>query len=148
MFASLAFLLGAQQIVVPFGTPPQVERLPAPLKENGPLWASVCAGSEDWNKPAPPVRIAGSTYLVGTCGISSILIAGNAGHVLIDAGTEQSADAVADNIKALGFKLADIPLGRPATTEEIAEVIRWLACDAPDSATGAIIDANGASYVR
>jgi metallo-beta-lactamase class B len=108
MFASLALLLAAQQIVVPFGTPPRVERLPAPLKENGPLWASVCAGSDDWNKPAPPVRIAGSTYLVGTCGISSILIAGNAGHVLIDAGTEQSADAVADNIKALGFKLADI----------------------------------------
>jgi len=44
--------------------------------------------------------------------------------------------------------LADIPLGRPATTQEIAEVVRWLACDAPASATGAIIDANGASYVR
>ncbi len=44
--------------------------------------------------------------------------------------------------------LADIPLGRPATTAEIAEVIRWLTCDAPASATGAVIDANGASYVR
>ena len=44
--------------------------------------------------------------------------------------------------------LADIPLGRPATTDEIAEVIRWLAADAPASATGTIIDANGASYVR
>nr|WP_294849682.1 SDR family oxidoreductase [uncultured Sphingomonas sp.] len=44
--------------------------------------------------------------------------------------------------------LADIPLGRPATADEIAEVIRWLAIDAPQSATGAIIDANGASYVR
>lgn len=44
--------------------------------------------------------------------------------------------------------VADIPLGRPATTDEIAEIIRWLACDAPASATGAIIDANGASYVR
>ncbi len=44
--------------------------------------------------------------------------------------------------------LADIPLGRPAMPEEIAETIRWLACDAPPSATGAIIDVNGASYVR
>ncbi|MBA3669106.1 MAG: SDR family oxidoreductase [Sphingomonas sp.] len=44
--------------------------------------------------------------------------------------------------------VADIPLGRPATTDEIAEIIRWLACDAPACATGAIIDANGASYVR
>ena len=44
--------------------------------------------------------------------------------------------------------VADIPIGRPATTAEIAEVIRWLAIDAPPSATGAVIDANGASYVR
>jgi len=44
--------------------------------------------------------------------------------------------------------VADIPLGRVATTDEIAEIIRWLACDAPGSATGTIIDANGASYVR
>jgi NAD(P)-dependent dehydrogenase (short-subunit alcohol dehydrogenase family) len=44
--------------------------------------------------------------------------------------------------------VADIPLGRVATTDEIGEVIRWLATDAPASATGTIIDANGASYVR
>jgi NAD(P)-dependent dehydrogenase (short-subunit alcohol dehydrogenase family) len=44
--------------------------------------------------------------------------------------------------------VADIPLGRVATTDEIAEVIRWLAIDAPASATGCVIDANGASYVR
>lgn len=44
--------------------------------------------------------------------------------------------------------LADIPLGRVANTDEIAEVIRWLATDAPASATGTTIDANGASYVR
>jgi len=44
--------------------------------------------------------------------------------------------------------VADIPLGRVATTDEIGEVIRWLATEAPASATGSIIDANGASYVR
>ncbi len=44
--------------------------------------------------------------------------------------------------------LADIPLGRAATPQEIAETIRWLAADAPASATGAVIDVNGASYVR
>jgi len=44
--------------------------------------------------------------------------------------------------------LADIPLGRIATPEEIAETVRWLALDAPASATGAVIDVNGASYVR
>lgn len=44
--------------------------------------------------------------------------------------------------------LADIPLGRVADAAEIAETIRWLATDAPSSATGAVIDVNGASYVR
>jgi NAD(P)-dependent dehydrogenase (short-subunit alcohol dehydrogenase family) len=44
--------------------------------------------------------------------------------------------------------LADIPLGRVASTDEVAEVIRWLATDAPASATGSVIDVNGASYVR
>ena len=44
--------------------------------------------------------------------------------------------------------LADIPLGRVAQPQEIAETIRWLATEAPASATGAVIDVNGASYVR
>jgi 3-oxoacyl-[acyl-carrier protein] reductase len=44
--------------------------------------------------------------------------------------------------------VADIPLGRVATAAEVAETVRWLAVDAPASATGSIIDVNGASYVR
>ena len=44
--------------------------------------------------------------------------------------------------------VADIPLGRVASTDEVAETIRWLATEAPASATGTVIDVNGASYVR
>jgi hypothetical protein len=44
--------------------------------------------------------------------------------------------------------LADIPLGRPAATDEIGETVRWLATGAPPSATGSVIDVNGASFVR
>jgi NAD(P)-dependent dehydrogenase (short-subunit alcohol dehydrogenase family) len=44
--------------------------------------------------------------------------------------------------------LGELPIGRPATTAEIAETVRWLAIDAPASATGAVIDVNGASFVR
>ena len=44
--------------------------------------------------------------------------------------------------------LADIPLGRVATADEVAETVRWLALDAPPSLTGACLDINGASYVR
>lgn len=44
--------------------------------------------------------------------------------------------------------LADIPLGRVAQPEEVAAITRFLALDAPPSMTGAVLDVNGASYVR
>lgn len=44
--------------------------------------------------------------------------------------------------------LADIPLGRVAAPEEIASIIQYCVADAPASMTGAVIDANGASFVR
>jgi len=44
--------------------------------------------------------------------------------------------------------LADIPLGRVATPGEIATMAAFCALDAPPSMTGAVLDANGASYVR
>ncbi|MBB4153746.1 NAD(P)-dependent dehydrogenase (short-subunit alcohol dehydrogenase family) [Sphingomonas jinjuensis] len=44
--------------------------------------------------------------------------------------------------------LADIPLGRVASPEEVATTVRFLTLEAPPSMTGAVIDVNGASYVR
>lgn len=44
--------------------------------------------------------------------------------------------------------LADIPLGRVAQPEEVGRVARFCAVDAPASMTGAVLDINGASYVR
>jgi NAD(P)-dependent dehydrogenase (short-subunit alcohol dehydrogenase family) len=44
--------------------------------------------------------------------------------------------------------LADIPLGRVAEPTEVAEAVRFLALEAPPSMTGAVLDINGASYVR
>lgn len=44
--------------------------------------------------------------------------------------------------------LADIPLGRVAMPEEIAEMATFCALRAPPSMTGATLDVNGASYVR
>jgi NAD(P)-dependent dehydrogenase (short-subunit alcohol dehydrogenase family) len=44
--------------------------------------------------------------------------------------------------------LADIPLGKVADPEEVAETVRWFAVSAPPSATGSVIDVNGASFVR
>lgn len=44
--------------------------------------------------------------------------------------------------------LQDIPLGRVAQPEEIASMAKYCALDAPPSMTGAVLDANGASFVR
>jgi 3-oxoacyl-[acyl-carrier protein] reductase len=44
--------------------------------------------------------------------------------------------------------LADIPLGRVAEPAEVAATARFLALEAPASMTGAVLDINGASYVR
>ncbi len=45
-------------------------------------------------------------------------------------------------------QLADLPLGRVASAEEVAQIVSYCALDAPASMTGAIIDVNGASYLR
>jgi 3-oxoacyl-[acyl-carrier protein] reductase len=57
--------------------------------------------------------------------------------------TERVAQAVADPAV-----IADQPLGRVATAEEVAQVVSYCALDAPASMTGAILDVNGASYLR
>lgn len=44
--------------------------------------------------------------------------------------------------------LADIPLGRVAMPEEVAEMVSFCAFKAPPSMTGSVLDINGASYVR
>jgi NAD(P)-dependent dehydrogenase (short-subunit alcohol dehydrogenase family) len=44
--------------------------------------------------------------------------------------------------------LTDIPLGRVATPQEVATMAAFCALDAPESMTGAVLDVNGASYVR
>jgi len=110
MFASVALAAAAQilPIVVPLGKPQQIEQPRAPIETAGPLFASQCKDWDAYDKPAPPVRIFGNTYLVGTCGISSILVTDPAGDVLIDGGTERDADLIAENIRKLGFLLSDV----------------------------------------
>ena len=44
--------------------------------------------------------------------------------------------------------IADQPLGRVAAPEEVAQAVTFCVLDAPASMTGAILDVNGASYLR
>ena len=69
-----------------------------------------CAGKDGWSDPAPPVRIFGNTYDVGTCGITVVLVVGDHGAVLIDGGPVTATPLVATNIERLGLKLSDVKL--------------------------------------
>jgi metallo-beta-lactamase class B len=69
-----------------------------------------CEDCPAWNKPREPFRVYGNTYYVGTDGLSALLVTGDAGHVLLDAGLPQSAPAIDANIRKLGFKTTDVKL--------------------------------------
>ncbi len=71
-------------------------------------WVAACKDWDDWDKAGPPFQIFGNSYYVGTCGISAILITSAQGHVLIDGGTVAGARVIANNVKKLGFSIADI----------------------------------------
>ena len=78
-----------------------IDGVPAPVDVPAcPLDASPMDG---WSDRAPPRRIFGNTYSVGTCGIASILVVGDAGAILIDGATDRAADAILANVRALGI---------------------------------------------
>lgn len=71
---------------------------------------SPCDQCAAWNAPQTPFRIYGNTYYVGPHGLSSILIASDAGLVLIDGALSESAPSIAANIRSLGFRIQDVKL--------------------------------------
>jgi metallo-beta-lactamase class B len=72
------------------------------------MCAALTAKAGDWYAPQEPFAIYGNTYYVGTGGISSVLIASPAGHILIDVGGPNSPDTIVEHIRKLGFKVEDI----------------------------------------
>lgn len=63
---------------------------------------------DGWSDRAPPRRIFGNTWYVGTCGITAILVTSAQGHVLIDGATEAAGPLIEANIRALGFHPRDV----------------------------------------
>lgn len=68
----------------------------------------ACAGRDGWSDPAPPAHVFGNTYMVGTCGIVSLLVTSPKGHILIDGATVEAAPFIAENIRKLGFDPKDV----------------------------------------
>ena len=68
----------------------------------------ACRPGAKWTEPAPPLKVFGNTYFVGTCGISAILVTSDDGAVLIDAGVADAVPLVEASIRALGLGLEDV----------------------------------------
>lgn len=60
--------------------------------------------------PDEPFNIAGNLYYVGATGVSSFLLTGPEGHVLIDGGYPETAPLIINSIAQLGFDIADVKI--------------------------------------
>ncbi|MFA9218565.1 MAG: subclass B3 metallo-beta-lactamase [Sphingomonadaceae bacterium] len=69
-----------------------------------------CDNCAEWNHPVKPFNVYGNTWYVGVDGLSSVLVTGPQGHILLDGGLPQSAPLIEANIKALGFRMQDVKL--------------------------------------
>jgi glyoxylase-like metal-dependent hydrolase (beta-lactamase superfamily II) len=70
----------------------------------------ACGDCAEWNAPREPYRVFGNTYYVGVQGLASVLIASDAGLILLDGGLPQSAPLIDENIRKAGFRTANIRL--------------------------------------
>ena len=106
MFARLAGLLG---LVLVAGCAAEQRPIRIPVDAVPvPSLVDACQGRDGWSDAAPPARIFGDVYYVGTCGITALLIVGDRGHILIDGATAEAAPGIAANIRRLGFRPQDV----------------------------------------
>lgn len=62
----------------------------------------------DWTRPFPPFKLIGNIYWVGGYDLSTYLITGPQGHILINTGLAESAPAIKASVEQLGFKMTDV----------------------------------------
>src|SRR5882672_1747308 len=70
----------------------------------------TCDSCDEWNQPREPFKVFGNTYYVGVAGVSAVLIASDAGLILVDGALPQSVPLIDAGIRKLGFKTEDIKL--------------------------------------
>ena len=75
---------------------------------SGASFSESCEDWDEWAKAAPPFRILGDSWYVGTCGIAAILVASPQGHVLIDSGTEAGGELILANLRRIGVDPEDV----------------------------------------
>lgn len=97
----LAILIAAQ-------SPLAGQPAPSPAAPAAADLLKACKDRDEWSDPAPPARIFGNSWYVGTCGVAAVLVTSDKGHILIDGGPATAAPLIAGNIQKLGFNLTDV----------------------------------------
>lgn len=72
--------------------------------------AQKLEGDRAMNQPVEPFKIIGNIYYVGASDVTSYLITTQKGHILIDAGFEETVPQIRQNVAKLGFKLEDVKI--------------------------------------
>lgn len=85
---------------LPSGEAGSDDAIPACPADAGPM--------DGWSERAPPRRIYGNSWYVGSCGITAVLVTSEQGHVLIDGATQAAGPLIHANILALGFDPQDV----------------------------------------
>ncbi len=70
------------------------------------LWRSAI--TKNRQIPVGPFNIAGNLYYVGTTSVTSFLLTGSEGHVLIDGAYPETAPMIIESISKLGYDIADV----------------------------------------
>jgi len=78
------------------------------------MWAHaaqpVRPAASDFLVPFPPHHVIGNLYFVGSKGLAIYLVTTPQGHILINAGLEDSVPMIQQSIEKLGFRLSDIKI--------------------------------------
>ncbi len=72
------------------------------------LWQSAI--EKNRQIPVGPFQIAGNLYYVGTTDVTSFLITGDKGHILIDGAYPESAPMIIESVSELGFDISDVKI--------------------------------------
>ena len=68
------------------------------------------APSSEYLEPFPAHHVIGNIYFVGSKSLGIYLVTTPKGHILINAGLQQSVPAVQNSVESLGFRFSDIKI--------------------------------------
>ena len=75
-----------------------------------PSLGAQAGNSSEFLEPFPAHHVIGNIYFVGSKSLGVYLVATPQGHILINAGLEQSVPQIRASIESLGFRLGDIKI--------------------------------------